>query len=175
MVCQPAHGFMATPARHSSARLKAMPEIFANIEFTKPYYFWLFCALPLLWLRFRQRHFLVLLGRTLIGTLLILSLADPQSTKEQTQIEERIFAYDQSRSISPSMRRWMAGATKGLAPTGQDRVFVFGAEAKEMTDASGARSEDGAAKPDVDGEKTNLENLFATLLALPAAPDRKST
>ncbi|MGH7810354.1 MAG: hypothetical protein ACREP5_08780, partial [Candidatus Binatia bacterium] len=79
-----------------------MPEIFANIEVTKPYFLWLLCTLPLLWFRFRHRHMLVLLGRTLIGTLLILSLADPQSTKEQTQIEERIFAYDQSQSISPS-------------------------------------------------------------------------
>jgi uncharacterized membrane protein len=147
-----------------------MQELFANIEFTQPYFLWLLCALPLLWFRFRQRHILVLLGRTLIGTLLILSLADPQSTKEQTQIEERIFAYDQSQSISPSMRRWMSGTTNMLAPSGQDRVFLFGADAKEMTDAGKASLEDGAAKPNVDGEKTNLENLFSTLLALPATP-----
>src|SRR5258707_15120872 len=94
----------------------------AEIVFAKPFFLWLLLALPLLWFRFRDRRLVVLLGRTMIVAILILTLADPQSTSEQTQNDERIFAYDLSQSIPASMRQWMVKATKELAPTRQDRI-----------------------------------------------------
>ena len=147
-----------------------MSALFGNIEFAKPYFLWLLCALPLLWLRFRDHHLVVLIGRTLIIALLIVTLADPQSTSEQTRAEERIFAYDVSQSIPVGMRRWMASVTKELAPTGQDRVFIFGAETKEVKDVGEAGLGDSTKFNTVGGQKTNLENLLTSVLALPAAP-----
>ena len=147
-----------------------MKAIFLNLEFAKPYFLWLLGALPLLWLRFRDRPVVVLFGRTLIVALLVLSLADPQSTSQQTRTEERVFAYDWSQSVSTGMRRWMAEATKELAPAGQDRIFVFGAEAKQLTNLNDAVPGDGDSTARVDDQKTNLESLLSTLLALPAAP-----
>jgi Ca-activated chloride channel family protein len=147
-----------------------MKALFANIEFIQPYFLWLLLALPLLWIRVRDRRLAVVLGRTVIVGLLILTLADPQSTSEQAHSEERIFAYDVSQSIPDAMRQWMARATNELAPSRQDRVFVFGAAAKEASSVGAAGIGDGAMQTGVDGQKTNLENLLATLLELPSAP-----
>ena len=147
-----------------------MKSLLGNFEFAKPYFLWLLCALPLLWIRFHEHRLPVLLGRTLIIALLILTLADPQSTSEQSRNEERIFAYDLSQSIPAGMRRWMASVTKELAPTHQDRVFIFGAEAEEVKDASEAGLGDNTRPTGIDGQKTNLENLLTSVLALPFAP-----
>ncbi len=156
-----------------------MNAFFGNIEFAKPYFLWLLCALPLLWFRFRDRRLAVLLARTLIVALLVLTLADPQSISEQSQSEERIFAYDLSQSIPPGMHRWMARATEELAPNQKDRIFVFGADAKAVDNISeaGIGAGNGQIKQvkqvkqvKIDGQKTDLENLLAKLLALPAAP-----
>src|SRR6266498_3529242 len=105
-----------------------MNTLFANIEFTKPFFLWLLLALPLLWFRYRDRRLLVLISRTVILALVIFTLADPQSTSEQARTqEERIFAFDFSASIAPGMRRWMKDAMGQLpAPNRNDRVFVFG-------------------------------------------------
>ncbi len=147
-----------------------MKAAFVNVEFAKPYFLWLLCVVPLLWFRLRDRRLLVLIWRTLIVALLIVGLADPQSTSQQTRNQERIFAYDRSQSIPAGMRRWMAGASKALAPGQQDRVFVFASTIKEISTAGEAVREDGAVDAEVDDQKTNLENLLSRLLALPDAP-----
>ncbi len=150
-----------------------MNEFFGNIEFAKPDFLWLLCVLPLLWFRVRDRRLAVLLARTVIAALLILTLADPQSTSEQSQSEERIFAYDLSQSIPAAMHPWMARATKELAPNRADRIFVFGADAKAadtINDAGISDSNGSIKQVKIDGQKTNLENLLSKLLTLPAAP-----
>ncbi|MGZ8495537.1 MAG: hypothetical protein ACXWWP_06515, partial [Candidatus Binatia bacterium] len=139
----------------------------ANIEFARPYLLWLLVFLPVLWLRLGDRRLWVLLARTAIMALVILTLADPQTTSQQSSQEERIFAYDVSRSVPPSMRPWMASMTEQLAPGKSDRVYTFAGAAKESTNLQEAISGDTSAnQPD----KTNLESLLTTLLALPAAP-----
>ncbi len=144
-----------------------MKNWFANLEFARPYFLWLFLLLPALWLRFADRRLWVLLGRTAILALVILTLADPQTTSQQSRQEERIFAYDVSRSVPASMRTWMENATKQLAPGNSDRIYTFGATAKESSNLNQALTGDASASQP---EKTNLENLLTSLLALPAAP-----
>ncbi len=139
----------------------------ANLEFARPAFFWLLLLLPVLWLRWRDRRIWVLLVRTAILALVIVALADPQSTSQLARQEERIFAYDVSRSMPPSMRPWMESTTKQLAPGKNDRVYGFAANAKPSATAQAALGADAATnQPD----KTNLESLLTTLLALPAAP-----
>jgi len=147
-----------------------MTNLLAHIEFARPDHLWFLLALPVLWFRFRDRRFIVLLGRTLIVTILILTLADPQSTSEQTQSDERIFAYDMSQSIPGSMQQWMVKATKELSPTRQDRILVFGGNVKQAANLGEALATNGAAQIGVDTKKTNLENLLSTILALPKIP-----
>lgn len=147
-----------------------MNEFLAQYHLAKPVYLWLLLALPILWMRLRGRSLSVILWRSLIVALLVLTLADPQSVSEQTKVGERIFAFDLSRSIPVSMRGWMDRVTQGsLSPTPADRVFVFGAEARQIDDKSrwlsGETSTD-SVKPG----RTSLKKLFATLLNLPAAP-----
>ena len=144
-----------------------MNNLFANLEFARPYFLWLLLLLPALWLRLGDRRLWVLLGRTAILALVILTLADPQTTSQQSRQEERIFAYDVSRSVPASMRHWMESATQQLAPNSSDRIYTFGGTAKESTNLKEALAGDSSAsQPD----KTNLENLLTSLLALPAAP-----
>ena len=148
-----------------------MTDIFSNVQFAKPIFFWLLIALPVLWLRFRDQRLAVVIWRTVILILLVLTLADPQSVSQQTKNEERIFAFDLSQSIPPAMRDWMKRSAQGnLAPGGQGRVFVFGSEVKEVTNwpewLGGRVSQQDELQP----QKTNLEKLLTTLLALPAAP-----
>lgn len=149
-----------------------MTEFFGHIEFARSHLLWLLCALPLLWIRLGDRRLVVLLARTGITTLLILTLADPQSISEQSQSEERIFAYDVSQSISAGMRAWMARATEELAPSDKDRVFAFGADAQAVVNLSEAGIGDGNGHVKVDARQTNLESLLSKLLELPAAPRR---
>ena len=156
-------------AQAGVGRVAIMKELFSNIEFAKPLYFWLLLALPLLWVRYRDRRLAVLIARTVILLLLILTLADPQSTSEQSENEERIFAYDLSQSIAPSLRRWMASATKTLAPHGNDRIIAFGAVTKQAPSLNDALNGD-AMQSIIQPEKTNLENLLTTLLSQPTAP-----
>jgi uncharacterized membrane protein len=147
-----------------------MRELLSNIEFAKPIFFWLALALPVLWARFRGAGLTVLVLRTVVVLLLILSLADPQRVSEQSREEERVFAFDLSRSIAPAMRRWMEQTARdSFAPQSRDRVFVFASEAKETADwrqSLDSRSTQGGVGP----EKTSLENLLATVTALPPAP-----
>ena len=49
------------------------------LQFGRPEFFWLLAALPVLWLRFHDRRLVVTLAHTLIATLLIFALADPQT------------------------------------------------------------------------------------------------
>jgi len=148
-----------------------MNEIVSNVQFAKPVFFWLLLALPLLWFRFRDQRLFVLIWRTGILLLLILTLADPQFASEQTKTEERIFAFDLSDSIPPAMRRWMEGAAQdNLALAPQDRFFVFGAEVKEAPNWPEWLRGGAAQQNEIQPQKTNLEKLLATLLALPAAP-----
>src|SRR5687768_10646993 len=84
-----------------------MSRLFANIEFAKPAFLWLLIALPMLWFRLRDRRLAVLIARTAIVALVILTLADPQSASEQSRTEARIFAFDISDSVPASLRQWM--------------------------------------------------------------------
>ena len=95
-----------------------MNQLFATLEFAKPLYFWLLLALPLLWFRYRDRRMAVMIFRSVLLALIVVALADPQTTttSQQSHTEERIFAYDLSRSTPPSLRRWMMEATKTLGP-----------------------------------------------------------
>ena len=148
-----------------------MKGLFFNIQLAKPFFLWLLLGLPLLWLRLRDRRLPVVMGRTMILLLLIFSLADPQSVSQQATHEERIFAFDLSKSIPSSMRRWMESVTQGnLSPSGRDRVFVFGSDAKETPDWREWLKGDAADQESIQPAKTNLEKLFHTLLALPTAP-----
>ena len=141
------------------------------IQLAKPGFLWLLAALPVLWFRFHDRGLLVLLGRTVIGALLILALADPQAVSKQTVHEERLFAFDLSHSIAPSMRRWMEGYAQGaLAPGANDRVFLFGADAVHSSNWRDALAGRGENLSGLDPQKTNLEKLLTTLLALPPRP-----
>lgn len=149
-----------------------MKEYFFNLGFGKPLFLWLLLALPVLWLRLRDRRLPVLIARTLILALLIVTVADPQTIGERAQREERIFAYDGSKSITPGMRRWMATATQQLTPKADDRFYIFGAqvnEVKQIADLAAALRTDGAQQT-IQPDKTNLEALLNSLLSLPAAP-----
>lgn len=144
-----------------------MTNLLANIEFARPYLLWLLLLLPVIWLRLGDRRLGILLARTAILALLVFGLADPQTTSQQSRQEERIFAYDMSRSMPASLRGWMESATQQLKPAANDRIYSFGAVAKPSADVKEALSgEASASQPD----KSNLENLLTTLLALPAAP-----
>jgi hypothetical protein len=126
---------------------------------------------PLLWVRVRDQRLLVILARTLILLLLICGLADPQWVTRQAKQEERIFAFDISQSVTNSMRRWMGTtAEERLAPTQQDRVFVFASGTKEAPDWREWLKKDGAHPEVIQPLKTDLEKLFTALLALPPAP-----
>jgi len=142
------------------------------VQFVKPDFLWLVALLPILWLRLLDQRLTVILGRTLIGALLILALADPQVTTTQAvQEQERLFAFDLSRSIPPSMRRWMDRYTQGdLAPRPNDRVFLFGADTVQTENWREALTAASAKSSGIDGQKTNLEKLLAAVLALPPRP-----
>jgi Ca-activated chloride channel homolog len=147
-----------------------MNDWLANIQFAKPWFFWLLAALPLLWFWFRDRGILVMLWRTLVLMLLLAALADPQFVDSRTEsdTEERLFAFDVSSSIPEGMRQWMDKTTQGLlAPARADRTFVFAAETRQADNWRRWVAGDSAqAKP----ESTNLQKLFETLLSLPAGP-----
>ncbi|HJX09246.1 MAG TPA: hypothetical protein VJ733_01950, partial [Candidatus Binatia bacterium] len=148
-----------------------MPRLLSQIEFLKPLFFWFLLLLPLVWFRFRDRRLVVIISRTMILLLVILSGADPQFVTSQATEEGRIFAYDLSRSIAPAMRRWMEKATEeSLVPKRGDRIFVFGAESEEAADWRERLKGDNSRQDSIRPEKTSLENLFTKLLALPPAP-----
>lgn len=144
-----------------------MNNLIASLEFARPHFLWLLLLLPVLWLRFGDRRLWVLLARTAILALVILTLADPQTTSQQSRQEERVFAYDVSRSMPASMRPWMESATKQLAPGNSDRIYTFGGAAIKSANLEAALTGDASASQP---EKTNLENLLTSMLALPPAP-----
>lgn len=148
-----------------------MKTLLTDIEFARPVFLWLLLALPLLWFRLRDRRLAVLIARTVIVALLIVALADPQSTSEQSSSQERIFAFDLSASIPPSMRDWMKRYTETqLSPKRSDRVFIFGATPAEVTDWRNRLDGDESNSSGIQPEKTNLEGLLRAILALPTAP-----
>jgi uncharacterized membrane protein len=148
-----------------------MQQLFTQIVFLQPLFFWLLALLPLLWFRFRDRRLVVINSRTVILLLVILSGADPQHVTEQSTAAERIFAYDLSRSIGPAMRLWMEKATQeNLAPNPNDRIFVFGADSEEATDWRQRLTDKSSRQDSIRPDKTNLESFFTKLLALPPAP-----
>ena len=107
----------------------------------------------------------------MILALLIFTLADPQLTSEQTRNQERVFAYDFSASITPGMRSWMKETMSQIsAPNRNDRIFVFGGAATEVSNWRELFDGGEAKLAGIEPEKTNLENLLTSLLALPAAP-----
>jgi uncharacterized membrane protein len=146
-----------------------MKEVFSNIQFANPLFLWLLLGLPLLWLRILDRRIPVILARSVIFLLLIVALADPQAvSQETTQREERIFAFDLSQSVPPSMRRWMEQMAQGeLAPRRRDRVFVFASDTAEAPNWREWLKKDGTPKETIQPAKTSFEKLFTTLVALP--------
>jgi uncharacterized membrane protein/uncharacterized protein YegL len=148
-----------------------MQRLFTQIEFLKPLFFWFLILLPFLWFRFRDRRLAVIISRTVILLLLIVSGADPQFVTEQSTEQERIFAFDLSRSIAPALRHWMAKTTEAnLGPKRGDRTFIFGAESEEAADWRERLKSESSGQDSIRSEKTSLENLFAKLLTLPPAP-----
>ncbi len=148
-----------------------MKELLTDIHFAKPLFFWLMLGLPLLWLRVRDQRLLVVLTRTVILLLLICGLADPQWITRQTKQPERIFSFDISESVTNRMREWMvAMAEGGLAPTRNDRVFIFASDAKEAPDWREWLKKDKAHPESIQPTKTDLEKLLTKLLALPPGP-----
>jgi uncharacterized membrane protein len=140
-----------------------------SIQFSKPQFLWLLAALPLLWFRFHDQRLVVILGRTIVAALLIVALVNPQAVSKQTTHEERLFAFDLSRSIPPDTRRWMEQSARGeLQPSDADRVFVFGAEAVQTTRWREAL--DGEESATIQPQKTSLDKLLTTVLALPPRP-----
>jgi len=103
----------------------------------------------------------IAIARTLVLAPVIVTLADPQTTGEQSHSQERIFAYDVSRSIPPSMREWMKTTRAAPAPTRNDRVFLFGSapietsNGRDLLDNANQLRAAGA-----DPDKTNLESLL---------------
>ncbi len=84
-----------------------MKNFLYHLHFGRPLYLLLSLLLPLLWLRLRGRSFAVMLWRTVIFLLLVLTLADLQRVGEAGRKAERVFAFDLSRSIPEAMRNWM--------------------------------------------------------------------
>ncbi|HEX9787308.1 MAG TPA: VWA domain-containing protein, partial [Candidatus Binatia bacterium] len=162
-------------ARHApwleAAGIVTMPSSLSEIELAKPIFLWLLLALPVLWLRLRNRRPAVLIARTLIVALVILTLADPQTISQQARNQARVFAFDISASIPPSMREWMKQSTDGLtAPKREDHVYVFGSAAAKVTDWRDQLDGDRSKSSGIQPEKTNLENLLSAILTLPAGP-----
>jgi Ca-activated chloride channel homolog len=150
-----------------------MKELLADIEFARPLFLWLVLGLPLLWLRLRNQRLIVIITRTVILLLLILALADPHRVTRQAREEERLFAFDVSRSVSTGLRRWMESMAQGeLAPGRRDRVFVFASDAKESPEWHDWLKSNSGEQQAISTTKTNLEKLFTGLLALSSAPRR---
>ena len=150
-----------------------MKTLLADVQFAKPLFLWLLIGLPVLWFWFADRRWFVLIWRTLILAVLIIALADPQFVTKQTkrESEERIFAFDVSKSISASMRQWMDSSAQGaLAPNGSDRTLIFAAEAKDSANWRESIKAGPAVQNTVKPENTNLQQLFENLLSLPPAP-----
>jgi Ca-activated chloride channel homolog len=150
-----------------------MNDLLTDIQFAKPGFYWLLIGLPVLWFCFRRRRLFVLIWRTLLLTLLVIALADPQFVTHQTkhESEERIFAFDVSKSISPSMRQWIDNSTQGpLSLAGSDRTLIFAAETKETENWRESIKAGPSGQEAVRPENTNLQKLFENLLSMPPAP-----
>ncbi|HXG50246.1 MAG TPA: VWA domain-containing protein [candidate division Zixibacteria bacterium] len=150
-----------------------MIEQLLNIDFARPTFLWFLAALPLLWLRLRQRSLAVIVLRSVVVTLLVLTLADPQISRQQTKEtrEERMFAFDVSASIPAEMRTWMAReAAARFPPRSGDRVFLFGGMPVEADDwAERLQARNSAGEP-TQPDKTNLQRLFETIVSLRTGP-----
>ena len=148
-----------------------MSPIFADIEFAKPAFLWLLIVVPVIWFRLRNRRVAVLIARTLIVALVILTLADPQSASEHSRTEARTFAFDVSNSVPASLRQWMRESRNGLAaPKQNDHVFVFGSTAAEVADWQEQLADNPAKSSALQPEKTNLEAVLKAVLAMPPGP-----
>lgn len=146
-----------------------MTALLENIEFSRPVFFWLLFLLPLLWIGARRHRLVILIARSLVLGLVVVALADPQTSSSQARSQERIFAFDVSDSIPASLREWMKSSRNGLpAPSRSDRVFLFGANTTESAD--GSVNLDAGGTAGVGPEKTNLERVLQAALALPPAP-----
>lgn len=137
-----------------------------NLQFGRPLFLLFFALLPLLWLRWRDRSLSVILWRSSIVALLVLSLAElgQQRVEVSEKSAERFFAFDLSRSIPPSMRKWMG--QQELDPAPGDRAFIFGGEVQEVEDWREWVTNGASAQP-VKPAETNLEALFEKILQEP--------
>lgn len=144
-----------------------MMQLPADIEFAKPALLWLLLLLPVIWFRLRDRRVLVIIARTLVTAALIVALADPQSSAQQTRSQERLFAFDISDSIPPAMRQWMATGGATPEPRAADRVYLFGATATQASDWRERLQGERSASAGLSPEKTDLETVVKAALALP--------
>ncbi len=138
-----------------------MSPIFANIEFAKPAFLWLLIALPIIWIRLRDRRLAVLIVRTLIIALVDSDAGRSAIRERESRTEARIFAFDVSDSVPASLRQWMKESRNGLAaPKPNDHVYAFGSTAAEVTDWRERLDGDRSKSSDLQPEKTNLESLL---------------
>lgn len=135
----------------------------AEFQLGQPLFLLLAIFLPLLWLRRRRVSIAAILLRSAVLLLVILALADPLeiTAGAPRRAEERVFAFDLSRSVPEETRLWMA--RQNILPRADDRVFVFGGAPEETNDWK-RRLEEQAAAAGIKPERTNLEALFAKLL-----------
>ncbi|HEY7166322.1 MAG TPA: VWA domain-containing protein [Candidatus Binatia bacterium] len=168
MVYQSKAQRMGPPEGYTNGVFALVKEIFSNIEFIRPAFLWLLFALPVIWLRFRDRSAVVLVWRSLLLLIVILVLADPERVIQQSHTEkpqEQIFALDLSRSISPAMRSWMQEMlAKQFVPGSQDRVLVFGSEVREVSDWADWMGKTPPRLTEIQPDRTNLEKLLTTAI-----------
>ena len=152
-----------------------MKEFLSHLHLANPLFLLLFLLLPLFWIRWRGHSLAVILWRCIIFSLLIIAVADPEWVAAQkagavTKDDERVFAFDLSRSIPMQMRTWMERFSKEeLSPSEKDRMLVFGGDTQEVQDWDQWIRGEKSTEPIQPG-RTNLEKLFSALLSLPQSP-----
>lgn len=141
-------------------------EFLTSLSLSDPRFLVFAVLLPLFWLARRQTGFTVILWRSAIFLILVLVLSGPELSRESavTEHEERIIAFDISRSVPVAARQWMLEHARAqLGVSARDRVMLFGGRVEESRDWESLMRADAppaAAQP----EQTNFEPLFLDLL-----------
>ncbi|HWO43300.1 MAG TPA: VWA domain-containing protein [Candidatus Eisenbacteria bacterium] len=151
-----------------------LDELVSRLRLAEPQFLLFLLLLPVIWIRSRGRPVAVTSWRSALVCLLVVALAGPELRRETsvTEREQRVFAFDLSRSVPPRLRAWMAReARERYGLTSEDRVVLFGGRVHETKDwelwLAGETSTE-ALQP----QATNLESLFSHLLKSPE-PERK--
>ncbi|NIO09424.1 MAG: VWA domain-containing protein [Deltaproteobacteria bacterium] len=143
-----------------------MTEWFHQLHFARPFLLLMLLLIPVFWFRWRLRSPIVIVMRSLIFALLVLTLSDPAHVMEATAVvraEIRTFAFDLSNSIPQAMRQWMEEVTSNrLSPGIKDRKVVFGGQfevVEEWKDWLNGKKSLEPIKPD----RTDLTSLLDNL------------